>query len=241
MTTQTQTKTIRSGMPYVMAGLFALGSAFAGGLGTVPSYIAAFGAAIIAYGAGKVLFPDRTVEVELKPQSGDAQTDALIAEARAQLAEIRRANDAIAEPQLSAQIDDIENTCRTLLDRLEERPALADSLRTFLRYYLPATLRLLSARAGLEREVETGGAGQIAAKIRDAMAQVQSALHKQLDAVNEYRFIDLESEMDALADMLRSDGLVPDEQTSPEQPSKQAASDDDPFAALFSGGQKGTK
>ena len=43
------------------------------------------------------------------------------------------------------------------------------------------------------------------------MAQVQTALHRQLDALNEYRFINLESEMDALADMLKSDGLTGEE------------------------------
>ena len=34
---------------------------------------------------------------------------------------------------------------------------MLSSLRTFLRYYLPATLKLLEARAKLEREVNAGG------------------------------------------------------------------------------------
>ena len=69
-------------------------------------------------------------------------------------------------------------------------------------------------------------------RIREAMAAVQTAFHKQLDALNEYRFINLESEMDVLSDMLRSDGLAaePDAKTKEEE--------DDPFAGLFKQGGK---
>ena len=242
-------KTVRSGGPFALAGLAVLAFAVVFGVGRFSDYLLAAGMGCLAFVAGKKLFPDRTIEVEVAPKSGDAAVDALIAEARAQLTEIRRANDIIAEPQLSAQIDDIEATCRQLLARLEEQPQMLSSLRTFLRYYLPTTLKLLNARASLEGEIQAGRSAAIASRIRDAMAQVQSALHKQLDALNEYRFINLESEMDALADMLRSDGLTGD---SPDYASQFAATGanaassanlssemgvgtahDDPFADLF--------
>ena len=106
---------------------------------------------------------------------------------------------------------------------------MLSSLRTFLRYYLPATLKLLQERAKLEHEVNAGASAQIAEKIRAAMAQVQAAFHKQLDALNEFRFINLESEMDVLSDMLRSDGLLAEEKE--EAPAQEEA--DDPFAGLF--------
>ena len=234
-------KTIRSGAPFVLAGLAVLAVALIFGIGGIGGYLlaAAFGCG--AFFAGKAFFPDRTIEVEIAPKSGDAAVDALIAEARAQLAEIRKANDIIAEPQLSAQIDDIEATCRQLLSRLEEQPQMLSSLRTFLRYYLPTTLKLLTARAALEGEIQSGRSASIASRIRDAMTQVQSALHKQLDALNEYRFINLESEMDALADMLRSDGLTGDSPDYASQPAATGAnaapstdtSSDDPFSHLF--------
>ena len=233
---------VRSGAPFVLAGVAVLAVALIFGIGTLGGYLLAAVAGFAAFAAGKRAFPDRTVEVEIAPRSGDAAVDALIAEARAQLAEIRRANDAIAEPALSAQIDDIEATCRELLARLEEQPNMLSSLRTFLRYYLPTTLKLLSARAALESEVESGKAASIASRIRGAMAQVQSALHKQLDALNEYRFIDLESEMDALADMLKSDGLTPETAAPGDaQPfaSETGTAEEDPFAALFGKGQGG--
>lgn len=222
-----ETKTIRSGAPFVMAGAAVLLTALVLGIGSVLSYVIAAAVFALAFVLGRKMFPDRVIEVERAPQSGNAEVDALIAEARAQLDAIARANDAIAEEVLSAQIWDIENTCRTILARLEEQPNMLSSLRTFLRYYLPATLKLLKARAALEGEENT----QIAERIRSAMAQVQTAFHKQLDALDEFRFISLESEMDVLADMLRGDGLLAQEDSA------EAASDtqgEDPFAGLFS-------
>ena len=105
---------------------------------------------------------------------------------------------------------------------------MLSQLRTFLRYYLPATLKLLNARAALEAEVSAGQSADIAARIAKAVEQVQSAFHKQLDALNEFRFINLESEMDVMRDMLKADGLI-DEETG-----------DDPFADVLKprGGQK---
>ena len=231
-------KTVHSGAPYVLCGAAVLLSALLFGLGGVFSYVFAAGVGAAAFLAGMRLFPDRVVEVERGPASGNAEVDALITEARAQLEDIRRANDMIAEEALSAQIDDIEATCRLILVRLEEQPRMLSSLRTFLRYYLPATLKLLSARAKIEGEVESGAAAQIAGRIREAMSAVQTAFHKQLDALNEYRFINLESEMDVLSDMLRSDGLTGEEEIDPEIGVNPQAmeQEDDPFAGLFTEG-----
>ena len=227
-------KTIRTGAPFVVAGLAVMACALVFGLGGLLSYAVAAAAGAAGFVAGKKAFPDREILMERGPQSGNAEVDALIAEARAQLAQIRRANDAIAEAALSAQIDDIEATCRTILVRLEEQPGMASSLRTFLRYYLPATMKLLHTRAELEHEVNAGAAAQIAAKISAAVSQVQAAFHKQLDALQEFRFISLESEMDVLADMLKSDGLM---EEAVQQRAGQEA-ENDPFAGLFTEGGK---
>ena len=59
-------------------------------------------------------------------------------------------------------------------------------------------------------------------------AEIDKAFRKQAEALDEYRFIDLESEMDVMRDMLKADGLI-DEETG-----------DDPFADVLKprGGQK---
>lgn len=229
-------KTVRSGAPFLFAGCGVMAVALTAGIGTIPSYLLAAGVGCIAFAVGKAKFPDRVIEVETAPKSGSAEVDALIREARAQLNQIAAANDAIADPKLSAQIEDIESTCRVILQRLEEQPNMLSSLRTFLRYYLPATLKLLNARAQLESEVNAGSSQNIASRISDAVSAVQSAFHKQLDALNEFRFINLESEMDVLTDMLKSDGLTADSDTFTN--TKATPQEDDPFASLFAKGDQ---
>ena len=55
-------------------------------------------------------------------------------------------------------------------------------------------------------------AREVRTRISEALGVIDKAFQRQVEALDEYRFIDLESEMDVLRDMLRSDGLVDDEQ-----------------------------
>ena len=129
---------------------------------------------------------------------------------------IREANDIIADEALSAQIDSIEASCAQILSMLEQRPSLLPQLRTFLRYYLPTTLKLLDARARLEDSARTPKAREVRNRISEAVGAIDKAFLKQVDALDAYRFIDLESEMDVLRDMLRADGLIDeDEKNNP--------------------------
>lgn len=148
--------------------------------------------------------------------TGDVQT--VVREGRDALIRIRRANDLIPDPELSQQIDSIEDSCSQILSILEQRPQLLNELRTFLRYYLPTTLRLLDARAKLENTANTPKAREVRMRIGEALGVIDTAFKKQLEALDEYRFIDLESEMDVLRDMLRADGLVGEEKEAQEDP-----------------------
>lgn len=121
---------------------------------------------------------------------------------------IRRANDLIPDPELSEQLYSIENSCGQILSILEQRPQLLTELRTFLRYYLPTTLKLLDARVKLDKNASTPKAREVRQRISEALGVIDKAFLKQVEALDEYRFIDLESEMDVLRDMLRADGLT---------------------------------
>ena len=136
---------------------------------------------------------------------------------------IREANDIIADEELSAQIDSIETSCSQILTILQQRPVLLPQLRTFLRYYLPTTLKLLDARARLEDSARTPKAREVRSRISEAVGAIDKAFLKQVDALDAYRFIDLESEMDVLRDMLRADGLIDEDEKN------------DPFARPIGG------
>ena len=162
---------------------------------------------------------------EEAPLSDNADVAEVIRAGGDAMRRIRAANDIIADESLSSQIDSIENSCAQLLSILEQRPQLLTQLRTFLRYYLPTTLKLLDARAKLENTANTPKAREVRTRISEAVGAIDKAFLKQVEALDAYRFIDLESEMDVLRDMLRADGLI-DEDERPE---------DDPFAQVLGG------
>lgn len=162
-------------------------------------------------------------EPKAAPIASDATVADVIREGQDALRRIRRANDLIPDVALSEQIASIERSCGQILSILEQRPQLLPQLRTFLRYYLPTTLHLLDARAKLENTANTPKAREIRTRISEAITVIDKAFLKQVEALDEYRFIDLESEMDVLRDMLRSDGLLDEEQ----------AKEDDPFASVL--------
>ena len=146
---------------------------------------------------------------------------------------IRRANDLIPDEELSAQLYSIENSCSQILSILRQRPQLLPELRTFMRYYLPTTLKLLDARVKLDKNAATPKAREVRARISEALGVIDKAFLKQVEALDEYSFIDLESEMDVLRDMLRADGLVDDEPAAPAQAKQAAAPVYDPFADVM--------
>ena len=240
-----ETKTIRSGMPFVTAGAATLFYALIFGMGTIPGYIGGIIVCVAGFIAGKKFFPDVTVEVDAAPKSGNAEVDAYILEARTQLAEIDAANTQISDAGLTARIDDIVETGGKILSRLEEQPDMLSQLRTFLRYYLPTTKKILEARAKLENEVTRGQSATIATRIDEAAATVQEAFHKQLSALDEFRFINLESEMDALRNMMAGEGLTGEtvgtedlDAAAAETGAGKAEEEEDPFSGLFSQGGK---
>lgn len=157
-----------------------------------------------------------------EPMDENAQLSDVIAQGRSAMRSIRHANDLIPDPQLSAQIDSIESSCGQILSILEQRPQLLPQLRTFLRYYLPTTLRLLDARAKLENTANTPKAREVRERISQAVGVIDKAFLKQVESLDEYRFIDLESEMDVLRDMMRADGLIDEQEEA-----------DDPFAEVL--------
>jgi len=154
----------------------------------------------------------------------DMEISDVIRAGRDAMRKIRAANDIIADEALSAQIDSIENSCGQILSILEQRPQLLTQLRSFLRYYLPTTLRLLDARAKLENPANTPKAREVRTRISEAVGAIDKAFLKQVEALDAYRFIDLESEMDVLRDMLKADGLIDEEKK-----------EDDPFAQVLGG------
>lgn len=204
-----------SPLPFLLAGIAFLVYGILRPIASIPGYLVGFGIAALGYVIGRGIWPDRKVRVELPPDTGDINTNQLLTEARQQLAAIRAANDQIADPATSSTIDSIEATCLKILSRLEETPDLYSQLRTFLRYYLPTTRKILDSRAAIE---QGGAQGQNAQKVIEradrVLPEIRRAFDKQLEALDKHKYLDIQVEMDVLEGMLKSDGLDSEPQTA---------------------------
>ena len=199
----------RSPLPFLVAGITFLLIGAMTPMVSPMHYIRAGLFALLGYIVGRGIWPDAKVKLELAPDTGDKQADQLLSEAREALVAIRGANDRIEDPDVSQCIDGIEASCIAILSRLEEQPALHGQLRTFLRYYLPTTRKILDARASLaEGGLRVESELRVAARADRVLPEIQRAFERQLEAIDKHRFLDLQVEMDVLEGMLKSDGLI---------------------------------
>ena len=124
------------------------------------------------------------------------------------LAEIRQLNDDIAQEQISAQIDEIEEITRKIFRQLKAEPEKEPQLRSFLNYYLPTTLKILKAYARMEDQGVDGENIRTAkARIEGMMDKVVDGFEKQLDRLFEVDTMDITADVEVLERMLEKDGL----------------------------------
>lgn len=161
-----------------------------------------------------VVLPDAPKAEEKKEEVKKPQTEEekALAELRAErdkaVSEMRRLNDAIADPKISAQIDHLENVTGKIFDVVAEKPAKRPQIRRFLQYYLPTTLKILNAYDRM------GGAGiegqNISAtkeKVEGMMDTIIAAFDKQLDALYGEEALDISTDITVMEQMLAREGL----------------------------------
>lgn len=143
-----------------------------------------------------------------EPQAPKPEPDCSPQEDEAILADIRAVNESIAHAGLSAQILRIEEITGKILDYQKTHPEKASQLRSFLNYYLPATLKILHAYARLEAQgVEGENISAAMSRIEDMMSKVVEGFEKQLDQLFQSDAMDITTDVEVLERMLSKDGL----------------------------------
>ena len=123
------------------------------------------------------------------------------------LRNIRRANDNIADPVLSAKIDRLEEVAGKIFRAIEADPAKKEKAGTFLNYYLPTTQKLLDSYAEFEAAGVQGENLEAAkAKIQKTMDAIVVGFEHQLDELYQSNAMDVESDIRVMETMLRRDG-----------------------------------
>ena len=124
-----------------------------------------------------------------------------------QLRDIRRANDRIADPAISAKIDRLEDLAGKIFRIVEEEPAKKAKASTFLNYYLPTTQKLLDSYADFEEAGVSGGnVSQAKQRIADTMDKIVACFERQLDQLYQSDAMDVDSDIRVMEQMLRRDG-----------------------------------
>ena len=122
------------------------------------------------------------------------------------LRNIRRANDAIADPVLSAKIDRLEDITARIFRAVEEDPAKRSRIDKFLNYYLPTTQKLLDSYAEFEAAgVEGENLRQAKQRIEKTMDSIVAGFEHQLDELYKSDAMDVDSDIRVMETMLHRD------------------------------------
>ena len=144
------------------------------------------------------------------------------------LRNIRRANDRIADEELSRKIERLEQISGLIFKEVEEHPEKRDRIRTFFDYYLPTTQKLLDTYAEFE---ETGVEGEhlseAKARIEQTMDAIVEGFEHQLDQLYSTDAMDVVSDIKVMEAMLNRDtASVAKDFGYPEPPKTRPKTDD---------------
>ena len=171
---------------------------------------------VVVFCIGKAIWPDKTyntpdsepVKKEEPKSTGNPEIDALIQERDRAVSEMRRLNDSIEDPTISAQIDRLEATTAKIVDQVVKNPEKLSDIRRFMNYYLPTTLKLLNAydradSAGISGTNVDGTKG----KVENIMETIVTAFDKQLDSLFGAEALDISTDITVLEQMLAREGI----------------------------------
>ena len=130
------------------------------------------------------------------------------------LRQIRKCNDAIPGEEISGKISRIELIIRRIFQRAQVHPEIIPDLKKLMDYYLPMTVKLLSAYADMDAQPVQGETIQASKReIEDTLDTLNLAFEKLLDSVFQDTAMDVSSDISVLQTLLAQEGLVEDELT----------------------------
>lgn len=154
----------------------------------------------------------KTAEKPKEESTGDAGVDRMLKDGRLAIAEMKRLDDNIADPGISADIVRLEQVSQKIFDEVKRDPKKLPQIQRFMDYYLPTTLKLLNA---YDRASSTGISGEnvdaTKAKVEGMMRTIVAAFEKQLDALYGAEALDISTDITVLETMMAREGLAGDQ------------------------------
>ncbi|MBR2635443.1 MAG: 5-bromo-4-chloroindolyl phosphate hydrolysis family protein, partial [Oscillospiraceae bacterium] len=125
--------------------------------------------------------------------------EAIMAEGEAWILKIRRANDALPGEEISRKLDQLESVTRKIFSTVEKKPEKLSEIRRFMNYYLPTTVKLVTAYQEFEAQPVQGANIQTTKQeILDILDTVNNAFAALLDSLYEHDALDISSDITVL-------------------------------------------
>lgn len=152
----------------------------------------------------------QTKETQPKEEStGNPELDKMLRDGRLAIAEMKRLDENIADPGISADIVRLEQVSAKIFEEVGRSPDKLPQIRRFMDYYLPTTLKLLNA---YDRMSGTGVSGEnidaTLARVEGMMRTIVSAFEKQLDSLYGTEALDISTDITVLETMMAREGLT---------------------------------
>ncbi len=178
----------------------------------LPHFLLAAAAGAVVGVVARLFCRDTVEEVPEEPKTtGNPELDKMIEDGKKAIAEMKRLDDNIADPTISAQIVRLQQLAGKIFAQVEQNPEKLPQIRKFMNYYLPTTLKILNA---YDRMGEQGVAGEnitsTMEKVEGMMDTIIKAFEKQLDNLFGAEAMDISTDMVVLENMMAREGLTDD-------------------------------
>ena len=197
----------------------------------LPHFLLAAAAAAVVGVVARLFCRDTVEEVPEEPETtGNEELDKMIADGDGAIKTMRALNDSIQDETISRQIDRLEEVSSRIFQYVKDNPAKLPQIRKFMSYYLPTTIKLLTAydqmsRQGVSGENITG----TMKKVEGMMSTIVRAFEKQLDSLFGDEAMDNSTDITVLENMMVREGLAADDlhKTAQSAPQTQPPQDTD--------------
>ncbi len=153
--------------------------------------------------------PKKKAQPKKEESTGNAELDKLLKDGALAIAEMKRLDDNIADPGISADIVRLEQVSAKIFEEVKRDPKKLPKVRRFMDYYLPTTLKLLNS---YDRMSGAGVSGEnidsTLAKVEGMMRTVVAAFEKQLDGLYGAEAMDISADITVLETMMAREGLA---------------------------------
>ncbi len=167
------------------------------------------GGGAVAGSSGAEKKEEASKKPEPVPSTGNPELDKAIKDGKLALSEMKRLDENIADPGVSADIVRLSRVSEKIFQAVKDDPDKLPQIRQFMNYYLPTTLKLLNT---YDRMSGAGVSGEnidgTKTKVEDMLKTIVRAFEKQLDALYGSDALDISSDIQVMETLLAREGLT---------------------------------